>query len=291
MPYVLDKGPYFSVIESMLDKPVLRKHALEILRGGRGGVTTGQMLSDLCGFDAQSLSGDGRSLELRVLHLNRDWFGMTNASGQWAKQPNAATTGFWSDYQGDPEAILREGMARAIEVSFGITRTDPLPGEIPSVASWQDAVDWTGNEPSGPHWPIDVNWICQAPWFQCWVLWRKLNDSAVGGKVTLLITTPAAEGFPLTSRITRPITGWKPCPPQYASADTAHDIPLEDRGVWVVGHDDYLPTLTFSTKGSPIAGIPWPSIRWRATDANVVTVRPCEWEGGVRGIGRPYDPA
>ena len=49
-------------------------------------------------------------------------------------------------------------MIRAIEMSFGLEHGDPAPD--PSRADRRN-------------WPIDMYWICQGPWFQCWVLWPR----------------------------------------------------------------------------------------------------------------------
>jgi hypothetical protein len=274
MPYLLDKGPYFEVIEDLLSTLAKRISILGSLRGGAA-------ISDLVGFDSSSLVPDGRTPDERVEHLNEDWFGMTNngTGGGWQKQPQVFPTGFWAGYQGDPEAILRDAMKRAIEVSLGLP--PGLPGELdPPVSA------------IARQWPIDMCWICQGPWFQCWVLWRRCDSTAAGGSVTLLITTPAATGYPLTSKITRPIDPNDPpyTAPEYASPPPP-DARLEHQGMWVVGHGDYAKTVICSTYPSRKRRIVVPRVEWRAVDPNIVVcVRPAEWEGGVLHDGRPYVP-
>src|SRR5262245_28373681 len=149
MPYVLDKGPYFSVVETLLDVPAFRAHALLELRSGTP-------IADLCGFDSTSLDADGRTPTQRRDHLNREWFAI--GGNDW-----------WVGYDGgDTHAILREAMERAIEVSFGIDHGAALPNGVNAIGDWETAS--LAARPATRHWPINVNWICQGPWFQCWVL-------------------------------------------------------------------------------------------------------------------------
>ena len=179
--------------------------------------------------------GGPSSHDDRVDHLNRDWFGMApDRNGAWVKRPALFPTGFWTGYQGDPEAILRTAIhpcARGVTRPAAGVAGDAIP-DATSVAR---------------HWPVDVYWICQGPWFQCWVLWRQA-DTGADGHVTLLIATPAADGYPLTSKITRPVDVTDP---PYTSAEYASPPPPDARhnrhGMWVVGHEDYTSTVVCST--------------------------------------------
>ena len=281
MPYLLHKAAYFEVVESMLSDPGKRLWLHERLRRGA-------LLSDLSGFDSTNLGapatggrpgwGDHMTPDERVAHMNEEWFGMKYTAGHWEPQPDHFPTGWWTDYQGDVEGILREAMIRAIEVSLGLPRT--AGGEKPE-----------GFSPSR-QWPIDLYWICQGPWFQCWVLWRQSDNTAAEGHVTVLITTPAAEGFPLTTKITRPVD---PNDPPYTSQEYASPPPpgarLNRRGMWVIGHEDYEKRVVCSSDPSELRDIVWPRVEWRPTNRDVVVcVAPAEWEGGVLHDGRPYMP-
>lgn len=260
MPYVVEKGPYFSVIESLLADPSTRAQALIDLGNGKP-------IADMVGFDSLSLAPDGLDEAKRKDHLNKQWFGIGEPS-------------FWMGYNGNPELILREAMIRAIEMSFGVEHGDPGPD--PECAA------------DGRHWPIDMYWICQGPWFQCWVLWRAIEDSDDDGHVTLLMTTPAAYGYPLTSKITRPV---RVTDPPYTAGDYAH--PPEDRspparttlekGMWVVGHEDYVRGTVYSTIKSCFGSITFPTMGWNPVDATKVEcVVPAEREGGVLDVPRRY---
>ena len=107
---------------------------------------------------------------------------------------------------------------------------------------------------------------------------------------SVLITTPAAEGYPLVSKITRPIG---PTPDPYTAPEYACPPPKASRrnrrGMWVIGHDDYDKTVICSTAPSLLGQIDFPRVEWRAVDrSRVVCVAPAEWEGGVLHDGRPY---
>src|SRR3954453_6399989 len=73
-----------------------------------------------------------------VAHMNKDWFGLRKHGDSWAEQPAFAadhdTTGFWSNWYGDAEAIVRETTERAIEVSLGITHGDEVPSRNDQVS-------------------------------------------------------------------------------------------------------------------------------------------------------------
>ena len=256
MPYVMDSGPYLSVLEDRLNDPTRRGPILTDLRSG-------EALSTIAGLDSTNLDGDHKLPDERVAILNRYWFGMDLVAGAWVKQPNTFPTGFWQGYQGDPEEILRKALIRAIEVSLGIDH---------------------GTDPGGStrDWPIEVTWVCQGPFFQCWVSW--MEAASGGGHVSLTITTPAANGLPVNPKITR--TSVKP---EYASppATNAWTAP---RGMWVLGHADYTPSVQFSIIGSPIGLIFEPKLQWSRKNTAVVCVAPAEWEGGVLAAGRPYSP-
>jgi hypothetical protein len=307
MPYVLDKGPYFSVVENKLDNLPTRAQALNALRAmapPANGQGPGQMVADICGFDSTNLGspnpprGDRRTPADRRRHLNEDWFGMSDSSGAWKKRtPLSVPTGCWTNYAGDPEAILREAMIRAIEISFNIAHGGALPAEVPALDDWGAAVQWQqSHQVTSRHWPIDVTWICQGPFFQCWVTWRKLDNSPTGGRVSVLITTPAlvcpnTTPYPLTSQITRPLEN-DPTPPgpDYHCPPLPNAPGTDSHGIWVIGHENYTPIQVPSTLGTQPGGMNMPSVTWVAQSTTVVTVEPAEWEGGVLQPGRPYTP-
>lgn len=261
MPYVMDKGPYFSVLEDRMATAARRTQMLLDLRNNVD-------LSSLVGLNSTSLVGDGKQVGQRVAVLNTLWFGMKLTGNRWVPQPNAFPTGHWQGYQGDPEKILRRTLIRAIEVSLG--------------------VDYGAN-PAGATrlWPIDIVWVCQGPFFQGWVMWLEAPGAATGGQVTITLTTPAAAGLPVDARITRDDAA--AAKPRYKSPPDANDW-AASRGMWVVGHEDYDKRVVYSTLQSTIGRITVPRIEWRRKNTEVICVAPAEWEGGVLQNGRPYTP-
>ncbi|MDQ1508516.1 MAG: hypothetical protein QOG50_360 [Actinomycetota bacterium] len=287
MPYVMDVGPYISVLEDRLNTPTKRAAILASLRQGA-------LVSDIAGLDSTNLDTPATpgkpasTAPQRVATLNTCWFGMTqNAAGGWDPQPQAFPTGFWNGYQGQPHEILRAALKRAIEVSLGIAHG----------AQWVDP-NQAGPKEGGLRragkrirklfrptrdWPIEISWVCQGPFFQCWVTWMKGPGGS--GHVALTITTPAAKGLPLNAKITRPL----PADPDYACPPLPNAY-AAGRGVWVLGHEDYDVKTTWSTIGTPLGGIAVPTVEYRRKSLNVVCVAPTEWEAGVLAAGRPYMP-
>ena len=128
MPYQLEKGPYFSVTESLLDDIDLRIHVLI-------GIRSLLDSDDIPTLESNSLDtsvGTVQTYSQRLQHQNKEWYGRTPGPGNtWQAQPgfvpaSPTRTGFWHNWYGDAEGIVRETYARAIEVSLGIPhdRTD-----------------------------------------------------------------------------------------------------------------------------------------------------------------------
>jgi hypothetical protein len=265
MPYLMEKGPYFSVVEDLLSTHQGRVDMLQALRQGRS-------IAELVGLDSPGLSqpngGDGRTPAQRMQHLEDDWFGRSDPAGK-------LTTGWWEGWKGRPEDILREAIIRALEVSFGIEHDAPPPATS-----------------TGALCSIDVYWICQGPWFQCWVTWNKTST----GHVALIITTPPPSEHPLKSPLLR--VGSKAERPEYASdpptttprGGDGRPQPNGKHGMWVVGHQDYVKQLVLTVSETPRGrAVTGQTIRWVPTpDESVVTVSPSESEGGVLADGRKF---
>jgi hypothetical protein len=271
MPYVVEKGPYFAGLEAKIATQGPRVTALNQLRQRDPNGDLSFDLAALCGFDSSTLdrptndpvlAGDGRTYWDRYIHFDHDWLGEDAPNGY-----------FWVNWQnGNPAAIMREGMERALEVSLGLDH-----GEDPAHPKWC--------------WPIDFYWICQGPFFQCWILWRRVETSPDLGHVTVLFTTPPACGYPLNSEIKRP-SGSLPVKPDYACPPEDRDPPGRPtlpQGMWVVGHNDYTKSITPSTSATLIKDVPLPGLVWTANNQDVWCVSPAEWEGGVLdGARRGY---
>jgi len=193
------------------------------------------------------------------------------------------TTGFWAQYFGNVEAILRETLVRAIEVSLGLDHGEAVPAGGPT-----------------RRLPIELFWKCPQRWFEGWVTWRWDQHHGTG-QVTVILATPGS-GKPLlenpdlgmgavradSSRAIAPDTvgtGPGPCNPAANPDQGAH-------GMWVVTHHEHLqlPAL------HPDAGLPegqWLVPAFGPTYLGVgpvVCVQPSEADGGVNPFGRPYQP-
>lgn len=190
--------------------------------------------------------------------------------------------GFWSQYYGDPEAIVRETLVRALEVSFGVDHDQEVP------------------ERPDRQLPLELFWKCPQRWFEGWVTWR-LDPPTCTGQVTVIFATPGS-GKPL---IERPEDGTDPRLPTSTRTVRRDDAPVQPaagnpdraaehapKGMWVVSHRDHLlvpPVRSYE---------PAPLGEWRVPPFGpsyvgvgpVVVVEPSEADGGVRPYGRRYEP-
>lgn len=269
MPFHLEKGPELEVLEDFLNSSTDR--AVDALGRLRSGVP----LAEAGGFDSTSLDhGPNNTFEARLVHFQRDWLGMRrDASGRWHDQRpfdpvSNPTTGFWKDWYGDADGILRTTFIRAIEVSLGLSH-GALPG------------------PSGPdrHWPIDLYWKCPQPWLEGWIGWRG-QGTAPGecGQVTVILATPG-NGQPV---LLSPLA-----PPARNSADYCEE-PADAsaaQGLWVVTHRQTLSVLRSTVEPTESGDWVLPSfgpLYHGDMAAGIVTVAPCEADGGVLAGGRNY---
>jgi hypothetical protein len=302
MPYQLEKGPYFSVTESMLSFGGDCAARLELLKL----MIKGTDPNDLPSLRSTSLDKPSRPMNdamARFDHMNEHWFGRTRAkpTDPWVPQEpfdlkNPKTTGYWRQWYGDAEQIVAQTFIRAVEVSLGIDHV--MPGADLSVLAPKRC------------WPIEVFWRCPAPWLEGWVTWRRetgpangngvtgrikqflngLTGSGSEGHVTVHLHTPSHKGsvLLLSPRRTGPptkIADYHPDPVSSAAA----------RGMWVIAHELQKQHNFYAvTKPSPPSqpgGFPLPTFGplVESTGA-VITVQPNEPDGGVLHDGRPYKP-
>src|SRR6478752_7089331 len=135
MPYHLEKGPVFSTFEA--NKYQTKDKYCEILEHLRNGVD----ICDLEPYTDPALNyGPYNTQELRRYHMNVHWFGMlptgnvvngkaqyqhqVNGTFQWVQNP---TTGWWRNYFGDVEGIMRETLIRAAEIALGLEHGAEIP--------------------------------------------------------------------------------------------------------------------------------------------------------------------
>jgi hypothetical protein len=294
MPYQLEKGPYFSVTESVFDDLDGRIHALIGLRNHVNP-------DDMPTLESSSLNtavGNVRTHDQRLKHQNHEWYGKQPLpNNRWADQPKfdeqyPKPTGFWHNWYGDAEGIVRETFVRAIEVSLGIPHDPKMIDPV-----WID-------QNKKRTWPIEIFTRCPAPWFEGWVTWR--GKSPAHGHVTVHLHTPSHENsLLLKSPVREP--GYHtpeyrdeedPVPPPSPPEDPKPPLPSGgEHGMWVISHKfqdlvkmPFIGPLT--TQTSP-TGAPW-AVPWFGgmvwSHDKIVVVRPSEPNGGVLPDGRPYLP-
>jgi hypothetical protein len=217
-----------------------------------------------------------------VAHMNKDWFGCVkanNGTGKWQPQPpfgpDNRTTGFWSNWYGDAEAIVREATARAIEVSFGLEHGADIPEKNGAVTDGSVLRNW----------PVEFWWLCGMRWFHASITWRHLHSRPRDGVVTVTWITPGngdAMYHDLDSE------------PQHPDDSFALDpIGCETRfGSGIVGqpHNDTIAVKTW--EGTPIGRWPSPiavthSVAERARVLSVVS--PSFLDGGVSNQRPEWD--
>ncbi len=266
MPYHLEKGPILSVLESFANGgnagSAATRHGkmrtvLDRLRDSSVALTA------VGGLDSTNLNGGSSNpwstYQQRADHINHDWFGITATGAQPGfDATNPQPTGFWVNYYGDVEGIVRETLIRALEVALGVDHDQPS-----STAS--------------RYWRIELFWKCPNPWFEGWVTWRSEPNATVGGQVTVILATPGNGGwvYPDPSAGRNPVID--PVSPQ------------DDRGMWIVTHRGHQEFVVNTSVETPPGSVPIPSLGafWAGTTP-LVTVAPSFGDGGGRDGGLAY---
>jgi len=293
MPYQLEKGPYFSVTESVLDDIERRCWILAWLRSHPD-----DGFDSMPTLDSTTLQQPPGGTPINLYaHQNLHWYGQTQQSGNQFVQPpyNALTnptTGFWHNWYGEPVKIVRETFIRAIEVSLGLphetVEDDPGNADLidPNVIQSRAVREW----------PIEVFWRCPAPWMEGWVTWRvspyvEGDAQRHAGHVTVHFHTPSHYGSALLKSPLR--AGVRP--PEYAQEKPYLTSVDRDRGMWVVAQTQQdlmdhvgLPVGSHtSVEGDWELELLGVGATYKST-GDVVVVQPSEPDGGVLADGRPY---
>ena len=267
MPYYLEKGPYLTQIEIYCSDKENSVTVLEMLRAGAEIPEIGAVL------EAAAAQGGPSAADLKA-HIYRDWFGRkpdTSEPSGWGAQPpfhatNNPTTGYWQMYYGDVEAILRETLIRALEVSLGLQHNQEVPANGPP-----------------RHWPIEFWWKCGQGWWEGWVTWR--NDqhkvptpSADAGQVTVMFATPGS-GHGVLENPAGGQPGLK-VDPQNTRVPGGNE---RFQGSWVVTHTKQAPRFAMTTVGGSFSRIILPTIGVAYKgEPGVVVVQPSWPDGGTK---------
>jgi hypothetical protein len=272
MPYQLEKGAIWSVVESaMAHDPQLLYTFIENLRNPAFDIATGAIARSKSLDDPKTNS----TAASRGEHLNTDWFGMVkDKSGKWAKRPDTdfnkktrPSTGYWINYWGDVESIVRETLLRAGEVALGLAS-----GEI-----------HTGG-PFKRFWPVSLFLKCPTPWFEGWVTWRSWEvdpqTHARDGQVVVHFLIPGHYGSQV---YLKPLEG----------RDVAVNPTqcVDNNGMWLITQTEHerVPDATVTvdpgTSGKIHKPSPGPVIR---DHGPLLICSPAEHDGGVRPDGRAF---
>jgi hypothetical protein len=262
MPFHVEVGPNWEVLEDYCNGS--RQRLVDALAK----LEAGGDLMDIGLFTSKTLVGGPLSLQQLRDHGRRDWFGMREtANGQWQPQPpfNKATnptTGYWRQWYGDAEEIVRTTLRHAARLSLGLA----------------DGADPDDARHGTQHWPIRVLIKCTQPWFEGWIRW-----SRDPGLVIVIFAVPG-NGHPL---LTTPMSPPARNNPDYAVGPGCQG----DEGLWVITHTTETPhtveTSAPSSSGHWIYPI-WGSV-YEGTGP-IVTVAPAEIDGGVLAAGRHFVP-
>ncbi len=110
-----------------------------------------------------------------VTHVKTHWFGAGSA-------PNGPT-GWWRNWKGEPEKVLRCGLIRALEVAMGLNHSCPHHTSGPVPGS-----DPLSRPATNRDLPIEYSWVCGVSRFEVFVSWNEQQ-------VSVIIVTP---GFPFS---------------------------------------------------------------------------------------------
>jgi hypothetical protein len=276
MPYSLEVG---AILSALVEHTEAEKNVADLLTELRKTGAAKVPLGDLLTLSLEVPDPLGPTLPPISAkdHFNRDWLGHV-VNGIPARPPNPHGVGWWVNWTGDPEAIIRETLIRGFEVALGLAHGENVANRTRCL-------------------PLLFEWACSAPMLQGWVTWMDWDPitngqkvRAEGAAVVVTFTTPG-NGHPLYS------SPWRPTRPQppYAANLADYEDPattVGDYGLWVVGQEKTVTAGWIGKKGFVAAGdgfIP-PTAGGAAYASNgpVVVVAPAEADGGWLRNGRPW---
>jgi hypothetical protein len=298
MPYSMEVGPYLSLFESYFnDDPKRAVDALNSLRTQSNNIAShqvaaaegqaGQAQTDRTALEADNRFTDiflkvpfteleggpsnRRTTEGLVDYMDQSWFGLPARNGATSTAGAQVPVGVWEGWEGQAQAIVRETIIRALEVSLGLDHSyEPIDGAV------------------GQHWPLGLRAVCGLRWWEGWIRWLRWETS--GYVDVIFLTPPNSIGDAVEPVLLRPI-GTRRKPP---AGDNYEVQPIRadgKQGLWVVGalleekEDPSWVTSSWVTAND--LGLPPVAPKYRASD-ELVTVSPPESQGGVQKNGRPW---
>jgi hypothetical protein len=286
MPYHMHKGHTWQTIDRYLSTKHLDKRAARkaLVLGALRDEGTYPRFTDIFTLIAPSSytppGSPPNPVDALIAHMNKDWFGLEQTGNTWGPQKPYApgrTTGFWSNWYGDAEAIVRATTARAIEVSFNVDHGSDIPtndnGEVT-------------DETVSRNWPIEFWWLCGMRWLHASLTWRHEHANDRHGVVVVTWITPG-NGDEMYHDLD--------APPKHNEDHTFAIDPIDAStrfGSWIVGQPN---NHTYGAKSWEGTGVgKWPSpvgvTHSSPEGAHVVTtVQPAFGDGGVSNQQPEWD--
>lgn len=193
------------------------------------------------------------------------------------------STGFWFQYHGNVEGIIRESLIRGIEIALGLEHDAEVPEDGPERVL-----------------PIELFWKCPQRWFEGWITWR-WDRTHRTGQVMIMFATPGS-GKPVLqspglgqNALLEPssiVDEDRPAPIGPGPSEPDRNAFQSPKGMWVVSQTDHVqlpatPDERGSTAGDWIIPPFGPSY---VGAGPVICVQPAEEDGGVRPFGRTWNP-
>ena len=266
MPYYLEKGPMFSVVEDYFNADDERATAaLTMLRIEDPADPGFVELFDMPPFSSTNLTAKPPPPYWQ--DFRDKWLG---------KGPDGQAGMMWSNYEGDVDLITRRTMRNALEVALGVDADETVPEHPPR------------------HWPIDLYWKCGQNWFEGWVTYRRFGDQPEQGHVVVVFATPS-EGSTVVDR-PADSTSLKKGPDFAIDPIGTHDGVGVERtaGMHVITHRHNRAEPSFRIEVMPLGStfevVLNPAKYVGVEQEGLVMVRPSEVDGGVLATPRPFTP-
>jgi len=157
-------------------------------------------------------------------HFNVDWLGTDDYLS-----PGKQTTGWWHNWKGDPDAVLREALIRAIEVSIGLNHGAVPPPPPPY------------NPPRTQPLPVEFYWVCGLPKFEAYVCWNSQQ-------VNVIMLTP---GFSHHDPVVQALIQIKDFPDDSAHPNLPAKV-LGNQGILFIGQNIVDPKAKIATMQSGV---------------------------------------
>ncbi len=241
---LVPQRPWRDLVAEALSTEPLRRRWAELVEAGHQAATSVEPLDKVIALSTESVAW----AETVQAAAKEDFF------DGLSRYPE---TGFWQQYFGDVDSILRETLATAIEQALGLPRP---PADV--VASLRDVTaddhqervaeyrkvlqPYVDGAKTPRHLPLEIFWKCPQRWWEGWVTWR-VGDGT--GQVTVVLCTPGS-GTPLLEELgygrgtvrpdeSHPTTSTVPTPRGMTATFEPGDH--AERRMWVVSHEAHVP--------------------------------------------------